>query len=49
MSKQPPLIGLTGGLSRNESGSILCNVGQAYAAAIQKAGVSNDHIKRRPI
>lgn len=38
MSKQPPLIGLTGGQNRNKSGSTVCQVGRAYAAAIQKAG-----------
>jgi putative glutamine amidotransferase len=38
MLKRPPLIGLTGGTAHNKSGSILCQVGQAYVTAIQKAG-----------
>jgi putative glutamine amidotransferase len=38
MSKPKPLIGLTGGLGRNTSGSPVCQVGQAYVTAIQKAG-----------
>ncbi len=38
MSKRPPLIGLTGGTDCNKTGSILCQVGQAYVTAIQKAG-----------
>ncbi len=38
MSKPKPLIGLTGGLGRNTSGSTVCQVGQAYITAIQKAG-----------
>ena len=33
-----PLIGLTGGLTRNKSGAMVCQVGQAYINAIQKAG-----------
>ena len=33
-----PLIGLTGGLVRNKSGAMVCQVGQAYITAIQKAG-----------
>jgi putative glutamine amidotransferase len=39
MSKRPqPLIGLTGGLARNTYGSTICQVGQAYVHAIQRAG-----------
>lgn len=38
MSQSQPLIGLTGGLGRNQSGSTVCQVGQAYVTAIQKAG-----------
>lgn len=39
MSLSPqPLIGLTGGLTRNKSGGMVCQVGQAYITAIQKAG-----------
>lgn len=38
MAKQPPLIGLTGGLSRNPSGASVCQVGQAYITAIHRAG-----------
>jgi len=38
MSKQSPLIGLTGGQNHNKSGSTVCQVGRAYAAAIQRAG-----------
>lgn len=39
MSHSPiPLIGLTGGLTRNKSGAMVCQVGQAYITAIQKAG-----------
>ncbi len=35
---QSPLIGITGGLSVNKMGSQVCDVGQAYIFAIQKAG-----------
>ena len=39
MSHSPqPLIGLTSGLTRNKSGAPVCQVGQAYVTAIQKAG-----------
>lgn len=39
MSHSPqPLIGITGGLTRNKSGALVCEVGQAYITAIQKAG-----------
>jgi len=39
MSSLPnPLIGLTGGLLRNGAGALVCQVGQAYIAAIQQAG-----------
>jgi len=39
MSHSPqPLIGLTSGLTRNNSGATVCQVGQAYVTAIQKAG-----------
>ena len=38
MTKQLPLIGLTGGLGRNISGSKVNQVGQAYVTSIQKAG-----------
>jgi len=38
MTKPQPLIGLTGGLGRNTSGSTVCQVGQAYITAIHKAG-----------
>ena len=33
-----PLIGITSGLIHNSAGSPVCQVGQAYTAAIQKAG-----------
>lgn len=33
-----PLIGITGGLIRNSSGSLVCQVGQAYLSAILAAG-----------
>jgi len=33
-----PLIGITGGLIRKNSGSLVCQVGQAYITSIQKAG-----------
>lgn len=33
-----PLIGITSGLSRNKAGIAVCEVGQAYITAIQKAG-----------
>ena len=33
-----PLIGITGGLIRKKSGSMVCQVGQAYITSIQKAG-----------
>jgi len=39
MSHSPqPLIGLTSSLTRNNSGATVCQVGQAYVTAIQKAG-----------
>jgi len=37
-SSQQPLIGITGGLESNPSGSLVCQVGQAYITAIQTAG-----------
>ncbi|MEA3326872.1 MAG: gamma-glutamyl-gamma-aminobutyrate hydrolase family protein [Chloroflexota bacterium] len=33
-----PLIGITGSLIRKRSGSLVCQVGQAYITSIQKAG-----------
>jgi putative glutamine amidotransferase len=39
MSRSPqPLIGITSGLTQNKSGSPVCQLGQAYASAIQIAG-----------
>ena len=38
MLKHAPLIGLTGGLGRNTSGSKVNQVGQAYINSIQKVG-----------
>jgi putative glutamine amidotransferase len=39
MSRSPqPLIGITSGLTQNKSGSPVCQLGQAYVSAIQKAG-----------
>ena len=39
MSQSPqPLIGITGGLTHNQAGSPVCQVGQAYVDAIRKAG-----------
>lgn len=37
-SSTQPLIGITSGLTRNQAGSTLCQVGQAYITAIQNAG-----------
>ena len=36
--KHQPLIGITGGLAQNGSGSLVCQVGQAYVTAITRAG-----------
>ena len=36
--KHNPLIGITGGLMTNKAGSTVCQIGQAYALATQKAG-----------
>ena len=33
-----PLIGITGSLIRKKTGSLVCQVGQAYVTSIQKAG-----------
>jgi putative glutamine amidotransferase len=33
-----PLIGITSGLTRNKAGSPVCQVGQAYVTAVQRAG-----------
>ena len=33
-----PLIGITSSLTRNRAGSLICQVGQAYVNAIEKAG-----------
>lgn len=37
-SETKPLIGITGGLIRNSSGPLVCQVGQAYMSAILVAG-----------
>lgn len=37
-TSQQPLIGITGGLTTNKAGSKVCQVGQAYILAVQKAG-----------
>jgi len=33
-----PLIGITCGFTKNESGAFVCQIGQAYIQAVQKAG-----------